>query len=126
MFVNILQVPRLGSASISKGFDCIKMSACAHSNLPNSEHRYVIVEQRPKYYDPGCHYYLCKSCGHEKSLENACVIEMDHQHDYRNYRGCINGFYIIRCTHYGCDSFLRIFNPESQACTNEGKHHLEE
>ena len=102
------------------------MSVCAYSNQPDSEHRYVIVEQRREYKVPGHHYLLCKSCGHEKPLENACVIDMDHRHDYSNYRGCINGFYIIRCTQYGCESFLRIFNPESQACTNEGKHHLEE
>ena len=125
MRVNILQV-RLSSAAISKGFDCVKMASCANSYPPKFGHRYVIVEQRQKYNAPGCHYYLCKSCGHEKPLEDACVIEMDHHHDYRNYRGCINGFYILRCMHFGCESFLRIFNPESQACTNEGKHHLEE
>ena len=102
------------------------MTSCTNSYPPKFEHNYVIVEHRDKYYDYGVHYYLCKRCGHEKPIEDACVIEMEHQHDYRNYRGCINGFYIIRCTHFGCDSFLRIFNPESQACTNDGKHHIED
>jgi hypothetical protein len=102
------------------------MSLCKNSYPPKFEHRYVIIEQRQKYYTPGIHYYLCKGCGNEKPLENACVIEMDHQHDYRNYRGCSNGFHILRCTHFGCDSFLRLFNSESQVCTNKGKHHLEE
>jgi len=104
------------------------MSVCKNSFPPNFEHRYIIVEQRDKYNDneSGVHYYLCKSCGNEKPMEDACIIEMEHQHDYRNYSGCINGFYIIRCTHFGCDSFLRIFNPDSQACSNEGKHHIED
>ena len=110
----------------AEGFDCIQMSECTNSYPSKIKHNYVIVEQREKYYASGVHYYLCKSCGHEKPIEDACVIEMEHQHDYRNYRGCIHGFYIIRCTHFGCDSFLRIFNPESQACTNDGKHHIED
>lgn len=125
MRVNILQF-RLAGITVLKGFDCSQMSYCPNAYSPKSEHLYIIVEQRSTCNIPGSHYYLCKGCGHEKPLEHACVIEMDHQHDYRNYRGCMNGFYILRCTHLGCESFLRIFNPQSQACSNEGKHHLED
>ena len=124
MRVNILQV-RLVCREISKRFDCSNMSSCTNEYTPK-QHRYVIVEQRRAYNSPGVHYYLCKACGHEKSLEDACIIEMDHQHDYRGYRGCTNGFYIIRCIHFGCESFLRIFNPESQECINNGKHYLDD
>ena len=99
-------------------FDCCQMSVCTNSFLPKYQHRYVIVEQRAKYNEIGCLYYLCKSCGHEKPIKDACVIEMDHQHDYCNYRGCNNGFYIIRCTHYGCESFLRILKSDNQECTS--------
>ena len=102
------------------------MSSCTNSYPPDFNHRYIIVEQRSKYSAVKCHFYLCKSCGHEKPLEDACVIEMDHQHNYKNYSGSVHGFYILRCTQFECESFLRIFNPESQACTNEGKRHLDE
>jgi hypothetical protein len=101
------------------------MSSCINSCAPKFEHHYIVVEQRRVYQSPGTYYYLCRGCGHEKPIENACVIDMEHQHEYCNYRGCINGFYIIRCTHFGCESFLRIFNPESQNCTNEGKHYMD-
>lgn len=122
MRVNILQVCR----EISKGFNCSKMSACCNKYTHECNHHYVIVEQRKAYKLPGVHYYLCKTCGHEKPLNDACVIEIEHQHDYRNYRGCTNGFYILRCTHFGCESFLRIFNPESQDYIKNGKHYLED
>jgi hypothetical protein len=127
MRVNILQIRLQQQSPVSsEGFDCCRMSAaCEHSYPPKFEHRYVMVEQRQKHNEPGRHYYLCKQCGNEKALDDVCVIEMDHQHDYRNYRGCVNGFYILRCTHFGCESFLRIFNAESQICSNKGKHHLD-
>jgi len=129
MRVNILQV-RLVSlgigVSLAKGFDCSPMSCNICPYSASFKHHYIIVEQKKDSKALASHYYICKGCGHEKPLEDACVIEMDHQHDYRNYRGCTNGFYIFRCTHFGCDSFLRIFNPESQACTNIGKRHLED
>ena len=102
------------------------MSSCKYSYPPEFNHKYVIVEQRKNYYAPGCHFYLCKSCGIEKHLEDVSAIEIDHQHNYQNYSGCVNGFYILRCTQFECESFLRIFNPASQACTNKGKRHLED
>lgn len=90
------------------------------------QHNYVLVEQRMQFKLPGMHYYLCISCGDEKPLLDSCVIDMDHQHEYCNYRGCNNGFYILRCRHFGCESFLRLFNTASLECSNNGKHFLEE
>jgi hypothetical protein len=120
---NILQVRLFASAP-----PLVSMSSCSGTNSQayNHNHRYILVEERMHSKAPASHYYICKSCGHEKPLEHACVVEIDHQHDYRTYRGCTNGFYILRCTHYGCESFLRIFNSDSQTCTNNGKRHLEE
>lgn len=125
MRVSILQV-RLVCREVSKGFDCCEMSVCPNAYAPKTDHRYVVVEQRRAYNSHGFHYYHCKACGHEKPLNDACVIDMEHQHDYRNYRGCPNGFYILRCTHFGCESFLRVFNPESQDYIKNGKHYLED
>ena len=105
--------------------DCLSMPGI-DASCSGQAHRFILVQQRLHSKAPPSHYYICKSCGREKPLENACVIDMDHQHDYRTYRGCTNGFYILRCTHYGCESFLRIFNSASQACNTEGKRHLED
>ena len=114
-----------------QGIDFSAMSSpsgntgCMYSYASNMMHHYVLVEQRQTYQSTGCHYHLCVRCGHEKALEDACIVEMEHQHDYRLFRGCSNGFYILRCNHLGCESLMRIFNPDSQTCTTEGKRHLE-
>lgn len=111
---------------MSNEFDSAKISSCKYSYLPNFEHRYIIVEQRQKYNASGFHFYLCKCCGLEKPLEDSFVMEKEHQHNYMNYCGCMNGFYILRCTQYGCNSFLKIFNTNSQECSNKDKRHLED
>jgi hypothetical protein len=101
-----------------------RTSAVGASGCPLAygQHRYIYVEQRCN--DAKTHYYMCKGCGDEKPLEHACVVQVDHDHDYRNYCGCIGGFYVLRCTYFGCDSILRIFNKDSQTCINTGKHKL--
>ena len=100
--------------------------SCKNSYPPKFEHHYIVVEQRQVYQSTGTLYFLCKGCGYEKAIENACVIDMDHQHDYHNFCGISNSFYIIRCTHFGCESLLRIFNSESLNNTNERKHYIED
>lgn len=98
------------------------MFSCKYSN----NHKYILVEQRIYCKVPGVYLYICKNCGHEKILEDTSVIDKFHKHYYKNYCGCMNGFYILRCAYNGCDSYLKIFNPESQTCTNKGKRHLED
>ncbi len=88
------------------------MSTCKNSYPPKFEHHYIMIEQRNTCSALGDHYYICKCCGHEKPLMNACVIDIEHQHDYSNYCGCLKGFHILKCTYFGCDSVLRIFNTD--------------
>lgn len=83
---------------------------------PNSicGHNFVLVEQRRIFKEPGAFYNLCVRCGHEKVLNDVCVIDIEHTHDYCDFRGCNNGFYIIRCKHPNCQSFLRVQNIEQE------------
>jgi hypothetical protein len=113
------------------------MSVISASSTPNKlssstptciigEHRFILVDQRNDIRGASNYYNLCTKCGIEKVQRDSCVIDISHQHDYKNYSGCNNGFHILRCTYLGCDSMLRLFNLESRQLHNHRKHMLEE
>jgi hypothetical protein len=78
------------------------------------QHKYFPVIQSNYPGQPCSYYFICKKCGDEKPLENGCVIDISHQHNFCNYSGMQNGFHLFRCSDITCDTLYKLFPSKSE------------
>ena len=78
----------------------------------NCNHNNILIEQRQTVDSLGKHFNLCTKCGFQSPLEDSCVIEISHQHDYTIYYGITGCYYMMKCSHFDCNAILQIRNPE--------------
>lgn len=76
----------------------------------SGRHHFILVAEQQQINGVVTYSLLCNRCGKEDRMENSCVVDISHQHDYRNYSCCSGGFHIFHCTYLGCDSILRLVN----------------
>lgn len=76
----------------------------------NKSHSFTIVLQKNFPMHKGEYFNYCVRCGKEEALPiDMCVYDMTHNHDYTKYCWTRDGFYIFRCSYYGCESLMRLW-----------------
>lgn len=73
-------------------------------------HSFTIILQKNYPTDKGVYFNYCVRCGKEEVLpSDMCVYDLTHKHDYSKYSWIRDGYYIFRCSYYGCDSLMRLW-----------------
>lgn len=77
-------------------------------------HSFIIIFQKYHPKDKGVYFNYCVRCGKEEALPtDMCIYDLTHNHDYSKYCWTRDGYYIFRCSYYGCESIMRLWKNTS-------------